>query len=53
MNIYNFLEKGAMLVKQQSPQIICTYSTEGDIEQILQQSFSLYLDRALADEKRM
>ena len=35
-------------MKQQSLQVICYYSDEGDLQQILLQSFCLYIDRILA-----
>ncbi len=36
-------------MKKQSLQVTCSFSDEGDVQQILLQSFRLYLDRILGE----
>lgn len=36
-------------MKKQSLQVTCSFSSEGDVQQILLQSFRLYLGRILAE----
>jgi len=39
-------------MKQQDLPVTCTYSEDGDVAQILHRSFSLYLDRVLAETEQ-
>ena len=39
-------------MKQQDLPVTCTYSENGDAAQILHRSFSLYLDRVLAETEQ-
>ena len=39
-------------MKQQDLQVTCIYSENGDVAQILHRSFSLYLDRVLAETEQ-
>ena len=40
-------------MKQQDLQVTCIYSEKGDVAQILHRSFSLYLDRVLAETEQI
>ena len=42
-------QKGVVPVEKPPIHIDCVFAEEGDIEQILHRSFSLYLDRTLAE----